>query len=173
MTDQGVESMTRWQDRAAAWKLAPIAALATVLAFAAPAAAADQSTTVAQASPSAVTIGQPVNLTATVSCPGDPSGGLGMTFFDGGDLLDTVPVSADGTAAYTAHPTTVGTHTITAAYNGNDNCGASNDETTVVVSAAPVPPTTPSTGPCLLACGGLISYNIGDIHNEVNTYRGS
>ncbi|MFJ2271956.1 Ig-like domain-containing protein [Streptomyces sp. NPDC087849] len=145
--------------------------MTTVVALASPAAAAESSTTTVQASPSAAAIGQPVNLTATVTCAGDPSGGLGMTFFDGGDILDTVPVTAAGAAVYTAHLSTVGTHAITAAYNGNDNCSASNAETAVVMSAAPVPP--PLNGLCLLACGGLINFNVGDIHNEVNIYRGS
>lgn len=160
--------MTRWQDRAA-WKLTPLVAMAAVVALASPAAAA-QSTTTTQASPSAATIGQVVNLTATVTCAGDPSGGLGMTFFDGEDILDTVPVTVGGAAAYSATLATVGTHTITAAYNGNGNCSASNAETTVVMSAAPVPP-TPPTGFCLLACGGLINFNVGDIHNEVTIDR--
>jgi hypothetical protein len=163
--------VTRWNDRAA-WNLVPLAALTAVVAFASPAAAAESSSTATQASPSAATIGQPVDLTAMVTCADDPSGGLGMTFFDGGDILATVPVTATGAAAYTANLSTVGTHTITAAYNGNDNCGASNAETTVLISAAPAPPTTP-TGFCLLACGGLIDFNVGDIHNEVNIYGGS
>ncbi|MFK0021094.1 Ig-like domain-containing protein [Streptomyces sp. NPDC090798] len=163
--------MTRCKDRAG-WNLATVAALTAVVALASPAAAAaaaETSTTTVQASPSAATVGQPVNLTATVTCAVDPTGGLGVTFFDGGDILDTVHVTA-GTAAYTAHLSTVGTHTITASYNGNDNCGASHAETTVVVSAAPVP--TPPNGLCLLACGGLINFNVGDIHNEINIHRG-
>lgn len=157
--------MTRRKNRAAS-NLFTIAAVTAVMALASPAEAAVSSTTAVQASPSAASIGQPVNLTATVTCTGDPSGGLGMTFFDGGDILDTVPVTATGTAVYSAHLSTVGSHTITAAYNGNDNCSASNAEATVVISAAPVPP--PANGFCLLACGGLIDFNVGNIHNEIN-----
>ncbi|GAA1246956.1 hypothetical protein GCM10009665_42430 [Kitasatospora nipponensis] len=160
--------MTRWNDRAA-WNLVMAAAVSAVVAIASPAAAAEPSTTTVQASPSAATIGQPVSLTAMVACTGDPSGGLGMTFFDSGDVLDTVPVTAAGAASYTAHLSTVGTHTITAAYNGNDNCSASNSETTVVMAAAPAPPSPPN-GLCLLACDSLINFNVGDIHNEVNIY---
>ncbi|WP_084701519.1 Ig-like domain-containing protein [Streptacidiphilus anmyonensis] len=163
--------MARWKERAA-WNLVPYAALSAVVAFASPAAAAAQSTTAVQASPSTASIGQPVDLAATVTCSGDPSGGLGVTFFDGGDILATVPVTAAGAAVYTANLSTVGTHTITAAYNGNDNCSASNAETTVVISAAPVPPAPPN-GLCLIACGGgLINFNVGDVHNEVNIYNG-
>jgi hypothetical protein len=163
--------VTGWKDRAAKI-LVTSAACAAVVALASPAVAADASSTTVQASPSAATIGQSVALTATVTCPSDPSPGLGMTFFDGGDILATVPVSSAGAAAFTASLTSVGTHTITAAYNGNDNCGASHAETTVEISAAPVVPTQPG-GFCLLACGGLINFNVGNIHNEINIYSGS
>ncbi|WP_240510009.1 Ig-like domain-containing protein [Streptomyces malaysiense] len=142
------------------------AALAAVLAAAAPAAAAASSTSVT-ASPSTATVGGSVQLTAAVTCGSDPSGGLGMSFFDGGDLLTTVPVAADGQATYTTSFTTTGTHTITAAYNGNEACDASNSTTTVQVSSSPAPPDgTP--GLCLLACGSLIGFVVGDIHNTVN-----
>ncbi|GAX56519.1 hypothetical protein SO3561_08087 [Streptomyces olivochromogenes] len=160
--------MTRWKDRAG-WNLVTVAALTALVALASPAAAAGSSTTTVQASPSAATVGQPVNLTATVTCAVNPTGGLGVTFFDGGDILDTVPVTA-GAAVFTARLSTVGAHTITATYNGNDDCGASHAETTVVISAASVP--TPPNGLCLLACGGLINFNVGDIHNEINIHRG-
>lgn len=162
--------MTRWKDQVT-WNLVTAAAMAGVVAFASPAAAAESSTTTVQASPPTAVIGQPVSLTATVTCTDDPSGGLGMTFFDGGDILDTVPVTSAGAASYTAQLSTAGTHTITAAYNGNDNCSASNAETTVVMSAAPESP-TPPPGFCLLACGSLINFNVGDIHNEVDLSHG-
>jgi hypothetical protein len=144
------------------------AALA-VVAFASPAAAAPaavSSGTTVQASPSTAATGQPVDLSATVTCAGNPSGGLGMTFFDGANLLTTIPVDADGTAAYTTSFTSTGAHTITAAYNGNDNCDASNSTTTVQVTAAPAPP-TPSPGVCLL-CNGLINISIENVGNVGN-----
>jgi hypothetical protein len=75
-------------------------------------------------------------------------------------------VATGGQAVYTADLSSIGTHTVTAAYNGNANCGVSHDETTVVISADPVPPT-----PCLLACGGLINFDVGDVHHEVFTTR--
>ncbi|GAA3482040.1 hypothetical protein GCM10018966_065720 [Streptomyces yanii] len=135
--------MTRWKDRAA-WNLVVLAALTAVVASASPAAAAAPvgSETTVQASPSAAEIGQLVTLAAKVTCSGDPSSGLGMTFWDGGDILKTVPVTPDGAAVYEADLSTVGTHTITAAYNGNANCSASHAETTVEMSAV-VPPTPP------------------------------
>ncbi|MFF3754695.1 Ig-like domain-containing protein [Streptomyces sp. NPDC002018] len=149
------------------WKTVTVAALAAVVALATPAAAAVPSTTTVQATPASATVGQSVALTATVSCTGDPSGGLGMTFFDGSDILDTVPVSPSGQASYSTSFTTTGAHTITAAYNGNDNCSASNDETTVVVSATPPVPPTPPGGFCLLVCGGLFNFSTGNINNSI------
>ncbi|WP_424862746.1 Ig-like domain-containing protein [Streptomyces sp. MMS24-I29] len=141
------------------------AALAIVLAAATPAIAAPSSTSVT-ASPSSATVGSPVQLTATVTCDSDPGGGLGMSFFDGGDLLNTVPVAANGQAAYTTSFTTAGTHTITAAYNGNGDCDASNSTTAVQVSSSPTSP--PSQFPvCLLGCGSLIGFVMGDVKNNV------
>lgn len=152
------------------WKSGTILALAAVVGLASPAAAAADSTTTVTASPSAANVGVSVTLTATVTCDADPSGGLGVTFFDGGNLLDTVPVSGSGQAQHRAAFTTTGTHTITAAYNGNDNCFASSNTTTVVVSAAPVPPAPPANGFCLLACGGLIGFTTGDINNNIEVH---
>ncbi|MDT7654532.1 MAG: hypothetical protein QOI36_5938 [Pseudonocardiales bacterium] len=115
-----------------------------------------QSATTVQASPASATTGQQVALTATVTCRGFIPGGLGVTFFDGPNLLDTVPVDASGQATLTTSFTTEGTHTITAAYNGYNNCGASNSTTTVQVTAAPTPPTPPT--PC--GCGsGLVNIH--------------
>ncbi|TXS68713.1 Ig-like domain repeat protein [Streptomyces sp. me109] len=141
-----------------------VAAAATVLFLAPSAAAADPSSTTVQATPSSATTGQLVTLDATVTCSSDPSGGLGVSFFDGPDLLATAPVSADGHSSLTTGFTTTGTHTITAAYNGDDSCGASSDTTTVTVSQTPVPP---ANNPGCLLCG-LIDFHVGDIHNEVN-----
>ncbi|MER6522358.1 Ig-like domain-containing protein [Streptomyces sp. NPDC001553] len=139
-------------------------AAATVLSIAPSAAAADPSSTTVQATPSSATTGQLVTLDATVTCSSDPSGGLGVSFFDGPDLLATAPVSANGHSSLTTGFTTTGTHTITAAYNGDDGCSASNDTTTVTVSQAPAPPA--NTPGCLLC--GLIDFNVGDVHNNVN-----
>ncbi|EST23044.1 hypothetical protein M877_28405 [Streptomyces niveus NCIMB 11891] len=144
-------------------------ALAAVLGMASPAWAAPSSTTVT-ATPQSAQVGTSVQLAATVDCPGDPSGGLGMTFFDGGDELDTVPVNANGQANYTTTFNTTGSHTITAAYNGTGECDASNNTTTVQVTSAPNPPGPPG-GFCLLACGGLINFSVGNIHNPVNIYK--
>ncbi|WP_411575148.1 Ig-like domain-containing protein [Streptomyces fradiae] len=142
------------------------AAMAVVLGTATSAAAAPSSTSVI-ALPASTTVGSPVQLTATVSCDSDPSGGLGMSFFDGGDLLGTVPVAANGQAAHTTSFTTVGQHTITAAYNGNDGCDASNGTAAVQVSSSTPPPSPGLPGLCLLTCGSLIGFVTGDITNNV------
>ncbi|MFE2385448.1 Ig-like domain-containing protein [Streptomyces misionensis] len=148
------------------------AVLAAVVGLATPAAAAGSLTTV-QASPSTATVGSPVTLTATVACPQDPTGGLGVTFFDGGDTLDTVPVDASGHATLATSFGTTGTHTITAAYNGNqvggEGCGASNGTTTVTVTQSPTPP---NPSPCLLLCAptlgtSLINFSTGNINNNI------
>lgn len=139
-------------------------AAATVLSLAPSAAAADPSSTTVQATPSSAVTGQLVTLDATVSCGSDPSGGLGVSFFDGSELLATAPVSPDGQSTLTTGFTTTGTHTITAAYNGDDSCDASNGTTTVTVSQAPSPP---ADNPGCLLCG-LIDFHVGDVRNEVN-----
>jgi hypothetical protein len=153
-------------------------ALAALLAFAPQALAQAMSTATVQASPAAATAGERVVLTATVTCPGAPDGGLGVTFFDGADLLATVEVGPAGQAVLATSFITTGSHLITAAYNGNDNCYASNNTTTVEVSDAPTPPTSPTSPTPPL--GGLISLNYvanGNTSeantNEGNTYIGN
>lgn len=137
--------MKRWDTRKT-WQAGALAAIAAVVGLATPAMAADPSTTTLQVSPPTAAAGAPVLLTATVVCPGDPSGGLGMTFFDGGVILATVPVAANGQASHVATFATAGTHTITAAYNGNANCFASNTTATVAITAGPYCPWGPD--PC-------------------------
>lgn len=88
-----------------------------------------------------------------------------MTFFDGANLLTTVPVGTDGSSSYATTFTSTGAHTITAAYNGNDNCDASNGMTTVQVTAAPTPPTS---GLCLLTCNSLINITLDNVGNMYN-----
>lgn len=141
-------------------------ALATVLGLASPAWAVPSSTTVT-ATPQSAQVGASVQLAATVDCPAEATGGLGVTFFDGSTLLDTVQVNANGQAGYTTTFTTTGSHTITAAYNGTTECDASSSTTTVQVTSAPTPP-SPTPGFCLLVCGGLINFSVGDINNSVN-----
>lgn len=147
-------------------RLVVATALAAVLGLASPAWAVASSTTVT-ATPQTAQVGASVQLAATVDCPADPTGGLGVTFFDGANELDTVPVNANGQATYTTTFSTGGSHTVTAAYNGNTECDASNNTTTVQVTSAPTPP-GPTPGFCLLVCGGLINFSVGDINNNIN-----
>ncbi|MBC7267523.1 MAG: Ig-like domain repeat protein [Streptomyces sp.] len=146
------------------------AALALVLAAASSAVAAPSSTTLT-ASPMSAAVGGAVQLTATVSCGSDPGGGLGVSFFDGDELLETVPV-AGGVAAYWATFATSGSHTVTAAYNGNGACDASHGTVTVQVSPSGSSPSAPPLlglpDVCLLACGGVFGFEVGDIHNNVD-----
>ncbi|MFE3791853.1 Ig-like domain-containing protein [Streptomyces goshikiensis] len=146
--------------------LVVITALAAVVGLASSAAAVASNTTVT-ATPQTTTAGSPVQLHASVGCESDPGGGLGVTFFDGGNLLVTVPVNASGQADFSTS-FTVGTHTITAAYNGNETCDASSSTTTVEATSASTPPST-TPGWCLLACGGLINFSTGNITNYIHT----
>ncbi|SEO18451.1 Ig-like domain repeat protein [Actinacidiphila rubida] len=155
--------MKAWRERRAGLVVV-LAAAAAVVSLAPPAAAADPSSTSVQASPASAAVDRLVTLDATVTCGSDPSGGLGVSFFDGPNLLATAPVSADGHSTLTTGFTTTGTHTITAAYNGDDGCSASNGTADVTVSDAPPPPA--GTPGCLLC--GLVDFHVGDIHNEVN-----
>ncbi len=62
--------------------------------------------------------GQPLSLTVTVTnTSGTPDGSV--SFYDGGTLLSTLTL-ANGTATYNASTLSVGTHSITAVYAGNN-----------------------------------------------------
>ncbi|MFF3559594.1 Ig-like domain-containing protein [Streptomyces sp. NPDC002574] len=136
--------MKPWDTRRT-WTAGAFAAITAVVGIASPAAAAPvSSTTTLQVSPTTAAAWTPVLLTATVVCAGDPSGGLGMTFFDGGNILKTVRVRPDGQATWVAKFTATGAHKITAAYNGNGNCFASNNTATVTVTPAEDCPWGPS-----------------------------
>ncbi|WP_331729175.1 Ig-like domain-containing protein (plasmid) [Streptomyces sp. NBC_01003] len=150
-------------------RLVVTTALAAVLGLASPAWAAGSSTTVT-ATPQSTQVGATVQLAATVDCPADPTGGLGVTFFDNNVELKTMDVNANGQVSISATFSTPGTHTIIASYNGNTQCDHSDNSTTVQVTSAPTPP-GPTPGFCLLACGGLINFSVGDINNSINIYK--
>jgi len=141
--------------------------------------ALDQSSTTVQASPASASVGQAVTLTVQVSCPADPSGGLGVTFFDGSNLLATVPVDSTGAGSLATNFSTTGSHVITAAYNGDSDCAASNNTTTVDVASSPTPP-TPPVPPSLIGNVGSLIGNTGSINfdnsyssNEINSHNKS
>jgi large repetitive protein len=83
--------------------------------------------------------GQPVTLTATLTCPnGSPSGTV--TFFDGGSPIASLPLNSKVTppvAAFTTSTLAPGSHSITATYSGGGGCAAATSTTlTQVVGAA-------------------------------------
>jgi hypothetical protein len=115
----------------------------------------DASTTTVEATPVTAGSGQAVTLTAEVGSPADPSGGAGVTFFDGSTLLGTAPVDSSGDASLTTSFPATGTQDIRAAYNGNTDCAASNAATTVDVTSMPILP-------------GLLGIRTGDTGNRYN-----
>ncbi len=87
---------------------------------------AASTTTLASSSASPV-FGQPVTLTATVAATapgaGIPSGSV--AFSDGGSVLGTAAIDGSGTAQLTVSNLSVGPHSMSAAYAGSANHGAS------------------------------------------------
>jgi hypothetical protein len=82
-------------------------------------AAADTITTLVSSANASV-FGQPVTFTASVAAtgPGTPTGMI--TFKDGTSILGTVPLNSSGIARFSpTTPLAVGTHSITAVYNGD------------------------------------------------------
>lgn len=76
-------------------------------------------------------LGAPVTLTAQASSTttGTPTGSV--AFYDGTNLLATVPIVANGSAAYSSSGFSLGTHSITAVYSGNANFTSSTSTATV------------------------------------------
>jgi large repetitive protein len=83
--------------------------------------------------------GQPVTLTATVTCPnGAPSGTV--TFFDNGSPIASLPLNSKAVppiAAFTTSTLAPGSHSITTTYSDGGGCPAATSNTlTQVVGAA-------------------------------------
>ncbi|MEO6997472.1 MAG: Ig-like domain repeat protein [Terracoccus sp.] len=94
--------------------------------------AATTTTLATDGSPSSV--GDPVRFTATVTSAGVPVTTGSVQFTDGANPLGTaVPVGADGTATLTTSALDAGTHSIGAAYSGDDNLATSSDTLQQVV----------------------------------------
>lgn len=101
----------------------------------------EASTTKLTATPVSVTVGSPVALSAQVS-GGAPAGGK-VTFLDGTLEIDKSDVDKDGTAAVSTAALAVGTHELTARFEGTDALDRSTSEkVSVRVNAA----TTPGQG---------------------------
>lgn len=96
-------------------------------------------TTTVSASASTITSGQSVNLTATVisTDQGIPQGDV--IWSDNGTPLMTTSLNASGVATFQASGLWVGSHSLTAAYQGSMTFDTSSDATTVTVT--PQPPT--------------------------------
>lgn len=86
------------------------------------------SSTTLQASPNPAVVGQPVTLTATVSCTVGPPTGT-VTFFDGPTPLGTSPLNGAGVATLTTTSLSIGSHPLTGQYSGDVNCPASISNT--------------------------------------------
>ncbi len=89
--------------------------------------------------PNPATFGQAVTLSATVS----PSSATGtVSFFDQFGLLSTVPL-VNGTASFITSSLSIGTHLITAVYNGDANfSGSTSSEIILIINASAILPPT-------------------------------
>jgi len=170
---------SRWQLRRILLPAALVPAALAGLAVSATQASAqplDSTSTTVQASPASATVGQAVTLTVQVSCPADPSGGLGVTLFDGSNLLATVPVDSTGAGSLSTNFSATGSHVITAAYNGDSDCAASNNTTTVDVTSSPTPPAPPSligNVSSLINNTGGINFGNNYASNDINSHNKS
>ncbi|MBP1159389.1 Ig-like domain-containing protein [Rhodococcus sp. PvR099] len=88
-------------------------------------------------------VGKATTLTAKVT-PANAGGTV--TFKDGGTVIGTGTVGADGTATAAWTPATAGQRTITAEYSGKDTVNASSDQESVIVGPGDGTGGTPGTG---------------------------
>jgi len=77
-----------------------------------------------------------ISFTATVnsSSAGAPSSNGSVEFFDGSNLLATVPVNANGLASYSTKSLAAGSHTITATYSGGVNYASGSSSVTIALT---------------------------------------
>src|SRR5690349_17913916 len=129
------------QTRVLSVLVAGAVAVGTLLAAAAPATAATDTTTTLESSVNPSTAGQEITLTATVV--GDSPTGE-VAFADAGIPLDTVPVDS-GIATLTLDTLGVGDHALTATYAGDAGNNGSEGDLTQTVVAAPTDTTTALT----------------------------
>ncbi|MFC7863359.1 Ig-like domain repeat protein [Streptomyces murinus] len=132
---------------------------------------AAQSTTTLTAEPTTAAPGQPVTLTAHVTCStGTPTGDV--VFDDDATAVGTVALDPDGDAVLTTTGLALGAHRITARYQGDGSCPPSVSETVVVVvEEAPRPSLgltkrAESTGP--FEVGDRVGY-VYTVTNTGNT----
>jgi hypothetical protein len=96
--------------------------------------------------PSPTTTGQSVTLNATVTHPGTTPPTGTITFQDGGTVLQTVPISAAGTASFTVASPTAGSHTYSANYSGDSLYSPSSASVVQAVQAAQTTITLSTSG---------------------------
>lgn len=105
------------------------------------------SSTTMTAEPGHARPGDPVTLTATVTCAaGTPAGTV--TFTDDGSIVGSAALGHDGTATVITRSLAEGEHTIVARYSGGPGCTPSDSEpvtVTITTTAAPPPQERTST----------------------------
>jgi hypothetical protein len=98
----------------------------------------ESSTTSLTATPGSITVGSPVALAAQVA--GGPAAGGKVTFLDGASEIGKSDVDKDGKAAFNTSALAVGTHELTARFEGTDALDLSTSEqVSVQVNAAGTP----------------------------------
>ena len=131
-------------------------------------------TTTVTASPTNVNPGQPVTLSAHVTCPGGTPTGT-VQFFDGTNPIGNATLDAQGNATLVTTSLSTGTHQITAAYQGNEVCPPSVSEpVTVTVGVVPVETLTlnkqvVSTGPFKVGSKVQYAYTVTNTGNDTLT----
>jgi hypothetical protein len=125
----------------------------------------DSTITVVSAAPSSSVFGQTVTFTATVTAnvPGSGTPGGSVTFKDGTTILASVALSS-GSASYSTASLGVGSHSITATYNGGINYTSSSGSTTQTVSQDSTT-TTVSASPTSSVYGQSVSFTATVIAN--------
>ncbi|MGO4515407.1 Ig-like domain repeat protein [Terriglobus sp. 2YAB30_2] len=109
-----------------------------------------------------VDAGAPLQLSATVT-PSQTTGGTvtgTVTFYDGATLLNTVTLPANGVAPLITTSLSVGSHTLSAIYNGSTNYATSNSNITpVTVRQATTQTVITSNGSPAIA-GSVVTFSI-------------
>ncbi|MGC8615220.1 MAG: ABC transporter substrate-binding protein [Thermoprotei archaeon] len=106
-------------------------------------------------SPTSVTAGTPVTLTATATFPnGTAASGYSVGFFANGAGIGTATTSSSGVATLTYTPTTAGTYTLTADLTSHTSTTSS--PTTLTVTAKVTPPPTSTNYALYYDIAGLV-----------------
>jgi hypothetical protein len=99
----------------------------------------DDTTTTLNSAPNPSILSQSVTFTATVtSTGGTPTGSV--TFYDNGTPFGTDVLNGSGIASYTTSALTLGTHPITATYDGDENFNASTSGIVSQIITSNTPP---------------------------------